>query len=115
MADFTRPDVVHLLRRAGFGGKPAEITALLALPTWAAVVDQVLDTSRNPVDTIPAAVDDDVDRYYPPWVASVQYWLDRMATTPTPIVEKMTLFWHSNLASSTDACLPRHLFRQIKT
>jgi uncharacterized protein (DUF1800 family) len=115
MADFTRPDVVHLLRRAGFGGKPAEITALLALPSWAAVVDQVLDTTKNPVDTIPATVDDDVDRYYPPWVASVRYWLDRMATTPTPIVEKMTLFWHSNLASSTDACLPRHMFRQIKT
>ncbi|WP_421118732.1 DUF1800 family protein [Aquihabitans daechungensis] len=115
MADFTRPDVVHLLRRAGFGGKPAEITALLALPSWAAVVDRVLDTSANPPDTIPAAVDNDVEKYYPPWVASVQYWLDRMATTPTPIVEKMTLFWHGNLASSTDAALPRHLFRQIKT
>ncbi len=115
MADFTRPDVVHLLRRVGFGGKPAEVTALLALPSWAAVVDRVLDTSANPPDTIPAAVDDQQDEYYPPWVASVQYWLDRMATTPTPIVEKMTLFWHGNLASSTDAALPRHLFRQIKT
>jgi uncharacterized protein (DUF1800 family) len=115
MADFTRPDVVHLLRRAGFVGKPAEITALLGLPTWAAVVDEVLDTSADPPDTIPAAVDNKVDQYYPPWVAAVQYWLDRMATTPTPIVEKMTLFWHGNLASSTDACLPRHMFRQIKT
>ncbi len=115
MADFTRADVVHLLRRAGFGGKPAEIDALVALPSWAAVVDRVLDTSATPADTIPAAVDDDVDRYYPPWVAAVQYWLDRMATTPTPIVEKMALFWHGNLASSTDAALPRHLFRQIKT
>lgn len=115
MADFTRPDVVHLLRRAGFGGKPAEISALVALPSWAAVVDQVLDTSKNPADTVPAAVDATDDAYYPPWVAGVQYWLDRMATTPTPVVEKMTLFWHSNLASSIDACLPRHLFRQIKT
>jgi uncharacterized protein (DUF1800 family) len=115
MADFTRPDVVHLLRRAGFGGSDAQITTLLALPTWAAVVDQVLDTSANPPDTIPGAVDDDVDPYYPPWVASVQYWLDRMATTPTPIVEKMALFWHGNLASSTDAVLPRLVFRQIKT
>jgi uncharacterized protein (DUF1800 family) len=115
MADFTRPDVVHLLRRAGFGGKPAEITALLALPTWAAVVDKVLDTSANPVDTIPAAVDNTEEEYYPPWVASVQYWLDRMATTPTPIVEKMTLFWHGNLATSVDGSLPRLVFRQIKT
>lgn len=115
MADFTRADVVHLLRRAGFGGTKAEIDALVALPSWAAVVDRVLDTSANPPDTIPAAVDDDEDPYYPPWVAAVQYWLDRMATTPTPIVEKMTLFWHGNLASSTDAALPRQMFRQIKT
>ena len=115
MPDFTRADVVHLLRRAGFGGTPTEISALVALPSWAAVVDRVLDTSANPPDVIPAAVDDTTDEYYPAWVAAVQYWLDRMATTPTPIVEKMTLFWHGNLASSTDAALPRLLFRQIRT
>ena len=115
MPDFTRADVVHLLRRAGFGGTPTEISALVALPSWAAVVDRVLDTSANPPDVIPAVVDDTTDEYYPAWVAAVQYWLDRMATTPTPIVEKMTLFWHGNLASSTDAALPRLLFRQIRT
>ena len=115
MPDFSRPDVVHLLRRSGFGGSRSEVDALAALPTWNAVVDRVLDTSANPIDTIPPAVDDVEDEYYPPWVASVQYWLDRMATTPTPIVEKMALFWHGNLASSTDAVLPRLMFRQIKT
>lgn len=115
MADFTRPDVAHLLRRAGFGGTAAEISALAALPSWAAVVDRVLDTSANPVDTIPAAVDDRDDEWYAPWVAGVHYWLDRMATSPTPLVEKVTLFWHGNLASSTDAAYPRLLFRQIKT
>ncbi|WP_426571596.1 DUF1800 domain-containing protein [Aquihabitans sp. McL0605] len=115
MADFTRPDVVHLMRRAGFGATSAQVDSLMTSASWAAVVDRVLDTSANPVDTIPAAVDDLQDQYYPPWVAAVQYWLDRMATTPTPIVEKMTLFWHSNLASSTDGALPRLVFRQIKT
>ncbi|QXC63513.1 DUF1800 domain-containing protein [Aquihabitans sp. G128] len=115
MADFTRVDVAHLLRRAGFGGSAAEIDALMAKASWAAVVDRVLDTTANPADTIPAAIDDRADEYYPPWVAAVQYWMDRMATTPTPIVEKMTLFWHGHLVSSVDDVLARLVFRQIKT
>ena len=58
MADFTRPDVAHLLRRAGFGGSTApRSTRSMAQPSWAAVVDRVLDTTANPADTIPAAVD----------------------------------------------------------
>lgn len=79
------------------------------------MVDQVLDTSANPADTIPAAIDDEEGKYYPAWVASVHYWMDRMATTPTPLVEKMTFFWHGQLTSSTDGPLPRRVFRQIKT
>lgn len=113
--EFARGDVAHLLRRAGFGGSPAEIDALAALPTWEAVVDRVLDTSANPPDPIPAAVDDPADTWYRPWVASVQHWMDRMATSPTPIVEKMTLFWHGHLTSSTQAALPRLMFRQVRT
>lgn len=103
------------MRRAGFGGTSAEIDALVAQPSWAAVVDRVLDTSANPPDTIPAAVDDPNDEYYRAWVASVHYWMDRMATTPTPIVEKMALFWHGHLTSSTEGPQPRLVFRQIKT
>ncbi len=108
--------MAHLLRRAGFGGTKAEIDALMTRASWAAVVDRVLDTSANPPDTIPAAVDVDTDaKYYEAWVAAVHYWMDRMATTPTPIVEKMALFWHGHLTSSTDGPLPRLVFRQIKT
>jgi len=109
--------VAHLLRRAGFGGTPAEIDALAARASWAEVVDAVLDTSANPADTISPAVDDTTgnNQYYPAWVAGVQYWMDRMATTPTPIVEKMALFWHGHLATSTGDVLPRLVFRQIQT
>ena len=87
----------------------------MARASWAAVVDRVLDTSANPPDTIPAAVDDRSNQYYPAWVESVHYWMDRMATSPTPIVEKMALFWHGHLTSSTEGPLPRRVFRQIKT
>ena len=115
MADFSRADVAHLLRRAGFGGSAAQITALMAQPSWAAVVDRVLDTTANPTDSVPPAVDDRDDEWYTAWVAGVWHWMDRMATSPTPIVEKMALFWHSNLASSTENVLPRQVFRQVKT
>ena len=115
MVDFTRADVAHLLRRAGFGGSAAEIDRLAALASWADVVDDVLDTTANPADPIPAAIDDTDDEWYLPWVAGVHHWMDRMATTPTPVVEKMTLFWHGNLATSVEGVLPRLVFRQIRT
>ena len=79
------------------------------------MVDRVLDTSASPADTVPAKVDDRVDQWYPPWVAGVQYWMDRMATSPTPIVEKMALFWHGLFTSSVDKMYPRLVFKQIKT
>ena len=113
--DFSRADVAHLLRRAGFGGSASEIDALTALPSWAAVVDQVLDTSANPPDLIPPEVDDRKEPSYGPWVAATHHWMDRMATTPTPIVEKMTLFWHGHLTSSTVRAWPREVFRQVQT
>jgi uncharacterized protein (DUF1800 family) len=113
--DFTRADVAHLLRRAGFGGSAAEIDALMNRASWADVVDRVLDTSAAPPDAIPEAVEDREDEWYPPWVASVHHWMDRMATSPTPIVEKMTLFWHGVFVSSVDKMKPRLVFKQIKT
>ena len=115
MADFTRTDVAHLLRRAAFGGTAAEIDDLAGEATWAAVVDRVLDTTANPPDPIPPAVDDRTDEWWAPFVAGVHHWMNRMATSPTPVVEKATLFWHSNLASSIDDVLPRLVFRQIRT
>ncbi len=114
--DFSRDDVAHLLRRAGFGGTTAQIAALMAQVDWAHVVDTVLDTSANPPDTTPAAVDVRGEgQYYDAWVTAVSYWMDRMATSPTPIVEKMALFWHGHFVSAEDKVLTRLLFRQIKT
>ncbi|MCU1454577.1 MAG: hypothetical protein JWN46_2723 [Acidimicrobiales bacterium] len=113
--DYTRSDVAHLLRRVGFGGRRSEIDALMHQPSWAQVVEAVLDVTANPPDTIPAAVDDTKDEYYGPWVTGVQYWLDRMATAPTPVVEKLALFWHGHLTSAIDKVLMRRVFRQVKT
>lgn len=92
-------DVDHLLRRSGFGGHASEIQALTAYE-WSEVVDRVLDTSGAP-DSY--AGYPDMSDALPNWdrhVASIAFWMNSCATTPTPIVEKMALFWHGILCSS---------------
>jgi uncharacterized protein (DUF1800 family) len=33
-------------------------------------------------------------------VALTRFWFDRMATVPSPLQEKLALFWHAHLATS---------------
>lgn len=91
-------DVAHLLRRAGFGGTPARIAELSALDR-PALVDAVLATTGAPADVPPPILADSAAGDYDKWVATTQWWLDRMATSPAPLVEKMTLFWHGHFVS----------------
>jgi uncharacterized protein (DUF1800 family) len=95
-------DVAHLLRRAAFGGTKAEIAALAVfdLPT---IVDKILDTTNAPADVPPASFSNPNIGNWERLMDLVHWWLDRMATSPTPIVEKMTLFWHGHFTSSEDA------------
>jgi uncharacterized protein (DUF1800 family) len=114
MADFTRGDVAHLLRRAGFSSTPDEVDALVGEPSWSAVVDRVLDTSANPPDPMPAAVGN-LDDQRAAAIAAVRWWMDRMVTTPTPLVEKLTFFWHGILTSAIGPASPQQLFEQLAT
>ncbi len=100
-------DIEHLLRRTGFAARPADVQALVGLD-WVDAVDAVLDTSAAPD---PATGAPQIARAPAPttnWGADynaiVHHWLDRCATTPTPIVEKMALFWHGHLTSSAEGC-----------
>jgi uncharacterized protein (DUF1800 family) len=93
-------DVAHLLRRAGFGATAAEVKALAALDIKT-IVDRVLDVSKNPPLTRPPELAQS-DKNYEKWVAMTQLWFDRMAFSPTPLVEKMTLFWHGHLCSGIE-------------
>jgi uncharacterized protein (DUF1800 family) len=91
-------DIAHLLRRAGFGGTPTQISTLAAQP-WATTVNQLLDFSTAPADTEPAFLTADIGD----WEKEFQlqaWWLDRMATTTTPLQEKLTLFWHGHFATA---------------
>src|SRR4051794_1499463 len=143
--DFTT--AAHLLNRAGFGGPPAEIEKLVALGPEDAVA-QFVDYEKIPDPTPdPEWAKPDPDRaekfmaarrageeerrriqreeqqkQRQHIVALRGWWLERMATGPRPLQEKMTLFWHGHFATSTekvrDAYLmwrQNDLFRRLAT
>jgi uncharacterized protein (DUF1800 family) len=91
-------DIAHLLRRAGFGGTAAQI-ATLASQDWATTVDQLLDFSAAPADTEPAFLTSDLGDWEKEFNLQA-WWLDRMATSTTPLQEKLTLFWHGHFATA---------------
>lgn len=115
VADFTRTDVAHLLRRAGFFSSADEVDALATEASWADVVDNVLDGSANPPESTPPEVVPLGTTTRDAIVAASRYWYDRMATTPTPIVEKVAFFWHGILTSSVPNPSMASVFKQIQT
>ena len=113
-------DIAHLLRRAGFGGTATQI-ATLAAQDWATTVDQLLDFSTAPADTQPPFLTADMGDWEKEFNLQA-WWLDRMATTSTPLQEKLTLFWHGHFATANfrveDArlmYLQNALFRSMAT
>lgn len=91
-------DVAHLLRRAGFGGTTAQINTLAAQP-WADIVDGLLDFSGAPADVQPGFLTEDIGDWEKEYKLQ-HWWLDRMATSSSPLQEKLTLFWHGHFATS---------------
>jgi uncharacterized protein (DUF1800 family) len=91
-------DIAHLLRRTGFGAPTGLVTQLSQL-TIAEAVDRVLDFSANPADQLNFPADASLQNYAG-FLYVRQWWLNRMATVPNPLQEKLTLFWHSHFAVS---------------
>ena len=93
----------HLLRRAGFGGSPADI-ASAATAGMDASVDRLLHPQP---DSLPAAPAGDLTYgpMAPPaerrdaYLRAASWWIDRMLQTPNPLVERMTYFWHNHFTS----------------
>lgn len=103
MPSLTPSDASHLLRRAGVGGRRADIDALVGLERSVAV-DRVLNAPvPQPATDTPgrlAQPEVDGEAEYQLWVDMVQYWLDRLAGAGSPIREKLTLFWHGHFVSA---------------
>ncbi len=108
----------HLLSRTGFGAAPGEIAALLPL-SRAQAVDQLLaETGTRPVVTPPAWTAGPKPQYWgqEKWsrdekeafrmarVAEIRqlkaWWFAEMIATPSPLTERMVMFWHNHFTSS---------------
>lgn len=112
----TAPDVVaHLYRRAGFGATPDQLVDLARLDL-VDLVDGLLDRSHEPALPEPPVLTDPAANGWDQWAMSVQAWLQHMATTPSPLVEKMTLFCHGHFVSGNDKVNDMAaLWRQLAT
>lgn len=105
MANFTKDDAAHLLRRIGFGGSPSDIASLASLGRQGAV-----DSLLNYGETDNSALDSLIERSFQfsdPSNAAVfnsaelqRWWYTRMVFTARPFEEKMTLFWHNHFATA---------------
>jgi uncharacterized protein (DUF1800 family) len=111
-------DARHLLNRAGFGAAPKEVAAYAQLSRTEAV-ERLLATTRTVAQTPPPAwVSEPI---LPPrelrgmspesrkaFIAGEirrgldlrAWWVNEMATTPSQLTERMTLFWHNHFVSS---------------
>ena len=89
----------HLMRRAGFGATREQLEAY-ASQGYKATVDQLLDHSNE------RRMGDDLIRRFHPELSGMmgtlgsgENWLYRMASTSTPLREKVALFWHGIFAT----------------
>ncbi|WP_340117574.1 DUF1800 domain-containing protein [Pelagibius sp. 7325] len=119
----------HLLARSGFGGSAAEIEALAPLTREEAAA-AILTRAGSTAVTPPPAWEAD---WLPPKRGSMSeaerlalrdtqreqgrelkaWWLAEMRTTPSPLTEVMTLFWHNHFTSSlAKVKAPALLYRQ---
>ncbi len=116
----------HLLNRAGFGGTPEEIDQWHGLGLQGAV-DRLLQPPAETLEVAPHPWSEPIDlrekraelRELKAKPAEQKarrkemrqeqhseledlcfWWLNRMAATRAPLVEKMTLFWHGHFATS---------------
>ena len=86
--------IAHLMRRAGFGATREELEQYCARG-YESVVEDLLDPSEPQVMS-----DELIRRYHPDQSAAMAlwdagaYWLYRMITTDSPLLEKIALFWH---------------------
>jgi hypothetical protein len=103
----------HLLRRAGFGGSPADVAKFAALSPSDAVDALLHPSTPDPPDFVDYPPS---DALYDPkrGRATAQlWWLDRMLRTNRPLIEKMTLFWHGHFATSVQKVPVQDMIQQI--
>jgi uncharacterized protein (DUF1800 family) len=108
----------HLLARTGFGATDAEVREYATLERADAVERVLASTRAGPATKPPAFVNTAPTPYYKLRAMSTEqrqaearknieqglelreWWLGEMLATPSPVTERMTLFWHNHFATS---------------
>ncbi len=116
-APMGRADAWHLLARTGFGAAPADVERFATLSREAAI-DALLTDVRRRATLLPPAWAHRYERVFRPGMTAEQrraanrreqverglelraWWVAEMLATPTPLTERMTLFWHNHFATS---------------
>ncbi|MFN5691311.1 MAG: DUF1800 family protein [Bacteroidota bacterium] len=121
---WSRPQVIHLLKRTMFGAKPEDIT-YFSSRSFNAAIDELLNPTAPmpspPVkDYVPATSVPRPDTNIAPgttWVNDLgadgnlnfnrissfrKWWIGNLIQQDRSIREKMTLFWHNHFATETD-------------
>jgi len=111
-------DARHLLARTGFGPTAAEVDVYAAMPRSDAVA-RLLRETRTSATTPAPAFATEAGPLRPPardasdaerkaflqqqvryGLAMRAWWVQEMLVTPSPLTERMTLFWHNHFVSS---------------
>ncbi|MEO8674203.1 MAG: DUF1800 domain-containing protein [Casimicrobiaceae bacterium] len=128
-------DARHLLARTGFGPTDAEVRVYAPL-TRADAVAKLLRETRTTAVTPPPASALDTSPLRPPRGENVPeaerkafqqqqvreglelraWWVQEMLATPSPLTERMTLFWHNHFVSAQQKVrIARLMYRQNVT
>jgi hypothetical protein len=128
---WNRARAAHLLNRAGFGGALDELAALTRRPVADAIahlvhydkipdLDPPIPEGAEPLGLTP----EQLRKFTPEQRQALQkqrneaiqqlkiWWIRRMAFTPRPLQEKMTLFWHGHFATSAEKVRNPHLMHK---
>jgi len=110
----------HLLRRAGFGGSPADIATYAGMGVRDAV-DRLLNFVP---DSLPAQPDGDISFDFGPladqrqrrraYLATQLWFANRLLHTPNPLRERMVYFWSNHFTSGIgqDGITPQLMINQ---
>ena len=110
---FGEEQATRLLWRAGFGPKPGDAERYAKLGMEAAVAS--LTRPQGKAQLIGKAPHDDKGHPLDPfdvWGDDHCWWLDRMVRSNRPLIERMTLIWHSWFATSEEASSARLMINQ---
>ena len=129
-------DARHLLNRTGFGATEAEIQGFVGMTREEAARKLLADTRTVAVTSAPAWTHDPGPLRYPRRGENASdmerkqfqqeqireglelrgWWVEEMIRTPSPLTERMTLFWHNHFVSGQQKVkLAQLMYRQNVT